>query len=71
MIRGRVLDPTNQQRETTDGKVWARLGMQVGGVTRRYVELGGAGRSLEVNDKREAGHGDGEVLGEVCGTRRC
>ena len=36
MIRGRVLDPTDQQRETTDGKVWARLGMQVGGVTRRY-----------------------------------
>ena len=25
------MDPTGQQRETTDGKVWERSSMQVGG----------------------------------------
>ena len=35
--RGRVLDPIGQQRETVDGKVWARSGMQVDGRSGRVM----------------------------------
>ena len=49
MRRGRLSDPIGQQRETVDGKVLARLGMQVGGeVGRGYWEL--LGRSIELDD---------------------
>ena len=37
MRRGRVPDQISQQRETTDGKVGARLDMQVGGRLGRVI----------------------------------
>ena len=51
-------DPIGQHRETTDGKVWARLGIQVevglcnGEVLERSVELNGTRRFLEGTRKR-------------------
>ena len=35
--RGRVSNSTGQQRETTDGNVGARLGMQVGGRSGKVI----------------------------------
>ena len=59
-----MLDPTNQQREMVDGKVWARLRMQVGrrlgGVIERYSR---GLWSLMVQAGGDAGQGEVESGG--------